>query len=653
MNDNTVFSIDFETTSLIPYAPDFRITSLAVAYNDSSSDPIQTKFFTDLTDIENALQWLADSQSKCIVYNLGFDELVTRCVFPNIKINWISDVMRLSQLRGLPENDNSKDRATGYSLKATTKRFLPAMADYEQEAYAWIRENLCVTRGKEGAHLSKLPYDILKKYNENDVIATLQLFWYFNEFFSSEGYDWTVDWELYKTLADFVIEAEIRGIEVDRKALSLYRDEIVDEVEKIDEAFVRKMGENIQQVREKLKAKEQAKYKKKIITELPEFNITSKKHLEMLFVDELGLPFTLTTPSGRPSFKSSHMSQWGLGGKILDKRGKRLITKSHVEGLIKVSESDNRFHPKLRIVGTKTGRTSSASTKKSYGVSVNIQALSRQDKPSISTLRADPGYVLIESDGCRIEPTVIAAITGDTNYRLINYDLVGKKPYLNGDLLLCDDMYLALGTIAPITQKIMKDWINSYGDFSKFQDAWITLDKDSFIEPVKKYRKMLKIAALALGYGCQSKKLHKIFTEGGFQVTLRQCEELFDAFWVLFKGVRAFNAKITKVYERQGYIYNPLGYRIVTEKHKSYNALIQSSVNGLISLYIGFLNDSGLHFKPVTLIHDAIVFQIKENDVGIIKDVIKQATDKVNNEIQWDVKIGFGCGIGKDMYTCK
>ena len=164
---------------------------------------------------------------------------------------------------------------------------------------------------------------------------------------------------------------------------------------------------------------------------------------------------------------------------------------------------------------------------------------------------------------------------------------------------------------------------------------------------------MLKIAALALGYGCRSKKLYKIFTESGFSVTLKECEVLFETFWELFKGVKDFNKKIMKLYERQGYIYNPLGFRIVTEKHKAYNACIQSIVNNIIALYIEALRKTGLHFKPVTIIHDSVVFQIKEEDRTIIKDVIKRATEMVNNELKWDVKLSFGCGIGKDMFECK
>jgi DNA polymerase I-like protein with 3'-5' exonuclease and polymerase domains len=561
--------------------------------------------------------------------------------------------MRLSQLRGLPEDkDGNKDREHGFSLKANTRRFLPHLADYETTAYQWIRENLCVVRGQEGKYISQLPSDLLRKYNESDTLATLQLYWYFVTFFENENYDWTVDHDLYMSLANYTIEAEIRGIKINTQQLQDYSEVIKKEVEEIDNRFTNKFTTEVDTIREQLRQKAQAKYKKKIVTEQPRFNITSKHHLAMLFCDQLKMVPTYTTPKKRPSFKTEYLFQWGEGGKILIKRGKRLLVKSQANSLIEISKNDTMLHPKIRIVGTKTGRTANTSLKKIYGVSFNLQAAARSDKPLMTSLLPSPGNVFVSQDLSRGEPTVTAYYTKDNNYRLVNCEMTGRKPYFDGDLLISDDQYLTVGSITPFARPRILELIEQYGGLSGFGDKWLE-DPDGLKSPIKLLRKTLKTSVLALGYGAQPPRIHSRCNEVQCPITMAEATALYEAFWEMYPSVKRYSDWCTKQMRKHGYMYNALGFRCVTEPRKAYNMLIQSSINGIMSIFIQELNKIYTKASPIAIIHDELITEIKQEDIEEYKKACKEACDNLNKVLEWDIPIRTGFAYGNNLYEAK
>ena len=62
------------------------------------------------------------------------------------------------------------------------------------------------------------------------------------------------------------------------------------------------------------------------------------------------------TPKGSPSFKTSHLDQWGEGGKILKIRKKRLLVLQQAVNTYASAMYDGRTHPSVRISGTRTNR---------------------------------------------------------------------------------------------------------------------------------------------------------------------------------------------------------------------------------------------------------------------------------------------------------
>ncbi len=86
------------------------------------------------------------------------------------------------------------------------------------------------------------------------------------------------------------------------------------------------------------------------------FKVSSTKQLKTLFVDILGMSYEFKTPKGGPSFKSAFLNQWGDGGILLEKRGKRQLVMNQMIALYNMSEESGKWHWQMKSLGTKTSR---------------------------------------------------------------------------------------------------------------------------------------------------------------------------------------------------------------------------------------------------------------------------------------------------------
>jgi len=355
-----IISLDLETSGLDYWSPEFSIKSLALAWEDEFGR-LETRFYDDMDYIEAALERVKDE--TILVYNASFDIGVIRALFPHLEPkNWI-DVMRLRQLRSPVE------KKEGYGLKAAVKVFLPGMAGYEQKYYEHLKTQFPdVPAKKLGKHLGDLPRELLAEYNTHDTIVTLKLYRIFTAYFENEvGFDWTRDHVLYKERVSAVIEGKLVGMKVDRQGMKEFIRGVDREVAAMDDKFREVYEKEIQTAREILqvlalyggkKDPGKKKIENALSKPLPEFNTGSADHLEILFCFCLGIEPPFKTPKGKASMKAAHLSLYGRGGKMLDKRKKRLILQSQAKAALELSSIDGRYHPDLKACGTKTGRLS-------------------------------------------------------------------------------------------------------------------------------------------------------------------------------------------------------------------------------------------------------------------------------------------------------
>jgi hypothetical protein len=389
------------------YRHDFRVLSAAFSWLEDDGS-IKSKFVVGEDAVRAELVKLIDECVPLVAHNVQFEIGVVKCRFPDLhhRITWHACTMRLVQVfdnggdefaveqlplsydelldsfNNISDDDETKSdkkpkkpkSIAGLSLRAALKRLLKDPLSHKDEAHEWLRNNIDGCRsGGEGAYLTHLPPDLLERYNIGDTEGSLKLYTYITESFSREGYDWRFDHNLYLRSVRQLVDAKIRGVPVNREALSEYRESVFAEVERIGADFHARFAVEIAAVergrlldsvrkRKTLRGRKSfvGRYRVGASTAVKDvqFNVGSNKQLASLFVDQLGLPVKFTTAKGSPSFKSALLGQWGAGGEMLKARRKRFLVYKQACSLLSLSEYDGRWHTDLRACGTSTGRFS-------------------------------------------------------------------------------------------------------------------------------------------------------------------------------------------------------------------------------------------------------------------------------------------------------
>lgn len=362
-----ILCIDFETTGLEFYRPDFRIISMAAAWYVSGQ--LKTWFSTDINDIE---KFLLDKQHMDILaHNIGYEYgCVSNCL-PNVPTsNFKFDTMRLVQVYdGGGEqfdrfewiNKVGQERAEkqekihnqilkeegGKSLAKSCIRILDNYEDHKEEAYSYLREKYPECQGNEGGYLKYLPPKLLESYNMDDVIYTFKLYEKITDDFMLEGYDWSFDHELYIFLVKEIIDAESYGVRIDREECKKSIISYWEEKEALKHEFFTVYQRQISEITRYMKS----------INKKFKFGLRTACY-ELLFHIWEGIEPKFYSEKGNPKFGKDYLKQWGEGGKMLENKGTLQIAITQACNLYKLSEADGRWHLTLNPTGTRSGRLS-------------------------------------------------------------------------------------------------------------------------------------------------------------------------------------------------------------------------------------------------------------------------------------------------------
>lgn len=696
----SILFFDVETVELLPdgstkgstefYRDNFRIDSAAVSWFEG--EKIKSVFVRGENEVR---QWLLENLNgrPVVAHNIQFEIGVAKCRLPDVEINWYADTMRLALNY---DNGGRKDdydtiyldddldlfaseemeekeievktkqvSLAGLGLAKCGMRILGDREDHKKEAHDWIRENVPeAKKGKEGAYLDKLPLEILARYNQADTEITARLYKHITEYFKGIKFDWAKDHILYLHTAFAATESKIRGVKVERGKLIDYRNDTVQEIDDIAQQFIKKFETPIKlverdrllkEVRKRKTLKGRKKYVKRTKAEPARwqkdiaFNVGSNKQLESLFVDKLNIKPQFRTKKGSASFKSSHLFTYGEGGKILEKRRKRLIVQKQSDRLLEKSEYDDRWHIDIRVCGTKTGRLAGAG-------GLNVQALARRDAGLMSRLVADPGHVFVSQDASAGEPTIITEYTGDLNYRYFCFDGVGKKPFYRNGVLMIDDIYLAYASVCPLFRDTVAKAFNDTYNGRSFADQWVIDSEVIKGHPNLKWtRKQSKWMALAFGYQLGIKTLLEKAIEAGIpNVDRRIAKKCYEAYWQLFNGIREYGKKVEASVKRLGYLVNPFGYRFIPEvEYKSFNGLVQSSVSSLFHWYGMCMKERFPEALYVVTIHDENIYMCPKDRIDDFRKAQQDVAKHMNDTLKWSVKLRFGFVEGNNLYEAK
>lgn len=279
---------------------------------------------------------------------------------------------------------------------------------------------------------------------------------------------------------------------------------------------------------------------------------------------------------------------------------------------------------------------------------LNVQALARRDVRLVGTITADVGETLVSIDLAAGEPTVSTHFSQDANYRWATFDGVGKAPYYNGKVLMIDDIYLMCMSVSPMGAALMRTTFDAPG----FVEQWLT-DPEVIKKRLKKERQFHKILALGIGYSMGPKKMVNAAYDAGYVLTLAEAKAFHKAYWQLFSGIKTLSDTLTRQCERDGFIVNPFGYRCTPAPHKAFNAFIQSSVSGLMHVYLAILSAKAPYAHLLTVIHDELLMSVPTERLEEFRLAKESATDELNQQLGWSVAVRTGFAIGSNWYEAK
>lgn len=276
---------------------------------------------------------------------------------------------------------------------------------------------------------------------------------------------------------------------------------------------------------------------------------------------------------------------------------------------------------------------------------LNIQGLAVRSELLVGCIKSDPGKIFVARDIIAAEPTITSLLSNCPYYTYATYTGIGKKPYWQNNILFVNDLYLMFGSINPLTKVKIRELFNS--------DEWMQ-DPEIVKAKLKKERSFNKLVCLASAYGVGAKKLQSIFLENGYKLSLEQTKEVLGEFWALFKRIKQTITSLTRSIERQnnyytdnkinrqGFITNLFGFRVTPKKpHDAFNALCQSSVSGLMNLYMKMIFEHNSEIKQefISVIHDCMIVQIPIENVEKSNIIAAKVLEDLNKELDWSIPI--------------
>lgn len=392
MTSTKFLVVDLETDNteghgLDYFRQDYRVISASVQVIDDAGES-PPMFYTDIEVLKNDLNWAADSGYTFLVYNAGFDcgvmkhHLGIRNAFNAI------DVWRLFNYTCLTVTD--KFAKAGVEKRDTklngAVKYLFGVKDYKAEYLDYfIEKGLAKDHKKAHAMVAQLPPELLEKYNNADTEWTWKVYQECVRRLESWGIDWRLDHWGYIWEAELYSDAFVRGITVDRDALSGSVATLTQEI-----AAERKILKAAPEVVEAEKRCNQISVKltKPLIRRWKEahgldrsyvigeaeteaviewrrgqlwkpFNFRSSKQKRVLFLDVMGLPVEKLTKSGNPELSKKTLGAYGNIGKQLLSMLLKMKELDECLAILELSEYDGKIHTSLRSGSTVSGRSSS------------------------------------------------------------------------------------------------------------------------------------------------------------------------------------------------------------------------------------------------------------------------------------------------------
>lgn len=614
-----ILSYDLETSGFDEFAPDAGIVSIAGTSQLGDGRVIVwalplrhpgSPFRNNWVKVLKVLKPYLEHIPKQVAHNGKFDARWLRHFGVNMRVTY--DTMLACHL--LDEN-----RLKGLKAQATA-RF--GVADWS------------IDTGK----LMQTPIKQVLKYNALDTFYTYHLYLETKAELAEQPRLARIFLKLTIPANEMLIECERRGIWIDRQKLATNTKvafDMRDEVDKKLAAFL--------PPQEKWPIDNRGRPR--------EVNWNPSIFARWFYFDHLGLPVIergKDKPDGRlgdPSMAEAVMLELKGQHPAVDIHLERTKWQKYCSSFLttydEMADANDRIHTTFKLAGTVTGRLSSGkadaekvtATKKIRGV--NIQQVPRD--PFIRGMfGAAPGYTFVEADFSQIELRVVAFLSRDrTMMRL----------YQTGQ-----DIHLATAA-------------NVLG---------IPLSSVT-----KEDRKKAKAVNFGFVYGMGWRKfIATAFEKYELIFTPEEAQNIRRLFFEQFKGLQPWHAKQRRLVNQYGRVQSPLGrirhlpdifsgdegVRAEAER-QAINSPVQSFASDMTMLSMLLINEqfqaSGIEGHVIGTVHDALLFEIKDEYVAKALPIIKDTMENLPLERKFgvhldvpivaDLKVGTHWGSAREL----
>lgn len=370
------------------------------------------------------------------------------------------------------------------------------------------------------------------------------------------------------------------------------------------------------EIKEKLKTLEEKIY---AISE-EEFNISSPKQLGVILFEKLNIPYP----------KKSKNSNYSTDKEVLDKirlfnpivslvEEYRMLSKlnsNYVVGLKEQIMSDNKVHTIYNQCLTRTGRLSSKDP--------NLQNIPNHDEYGRLIRKcfvSQEGYTFLSSDYSQIELRLFAELSNVESL---------KEAFINSE-----DIHSF--TASKIFNKDIKD-------------------------VTKEERSRAKAVNFGIIYGISSFGL-----ANDLGINVNDAKDFIDRYMEKFDGIKTYMKKEVDDAKEKGYVTTIMNRKRYIDEIKASNYMIRmqgermalnTPIQGsgsdilkkaMIDIDSEF-KEKNIKSKMLLQIHDELIFEVKEEEIEIVKEIVKE---KMENAFKLSVPLVVDINMGKDLYEAK
>ena len=567
-------SFDLETTSL-DYI-EAQIVGISLACDSKKAyyipllheDQSKYKQLPKKFVLENLKPILETHKIKKVGHNLKYDRNVLRNY--DIILNGIEhDSMLLSYVYDSTAIRHGLDNAAEKYLSHKT-------IHYEDIA----------GKGVKQIPFSKVDIETAAEYSCEDVLVSYELYNYLWEKVSKDENIIKVYKNIEMPLVPILSNIERNGVLVESKTLNKLSKELDSELKTIEKKCFK-------------------------ITE-KEFNLNSPKQLQEILYEDLKIPISKKTPTGKPSTDEDTLQylseSYDLPRLILDYRSLNKLKTGYTDKLpLQISKITGRVHTSYQQAITSTGRLSSTEPNLQ-----NIPIKSAQGKKIRNAFIADKGKKIFAADYSQIELRIMAHLSGDKN-------------------LL----------------KAFKNKIDIHS-FTASEIFGVDVNKVSSED-----RRSAKAINFGLIYGMSSFGLSK-----QLGISIPEAKDYMDIYFNRYPKIKSYMLEKKTFAKQHGYVETLFGRKLYLPEinskqaqRRSYaertaiNAPVQGTAADIIKIAMieidKWLAEKKSKTKMIMQVHDELVFEISENDIDSeIEDIVNLMQNCITLDLPLEVNFG-------------